>query len=274
MLTTDAWVFLNISNPVCAWATYRSVLVSVPSGPGFISVWTAAMLKNGDPNRIRRELMLERHRATFFPQRVSRLKGMYCFTDLESAERALKWGSYFRAENLAELSLAQAKQGDRMDSNWISYSEIENSPDPKEAMDSYWSGKPYPHEDPIWEVLVEGRLIVLGVELREPAYKLIDHYMPESTEILELGRVAAWVGSDLGSSCGFLRNDGDYVVLDYLMDMREANDPAFLERIAQLGESGHPMRPEAVQAFRDDKVRVPDLRPFGFRKLKSEMPVV
>src|ERR1700733_9934535 len=173
MLTTDAWAFLNIANPVCAWATYRSVLVSVPPDPGYISVWTASMLKSGDPKRIQCELMLERHRAKFFPQRVSRLKGMYCFTDLESAERALKWGSHFRAENLAELSLAHAERGDRVDSNWITYSEIENSPDPSAVMDSYWSGKPYPHEVPIWEVLVEGRLIVLGVDLRERAYDLI-----------------------------------------------------------------------------------------------------
>jgi fucose permease len=29
MLKTDGWAYLNISNPLCAWATYRGVLVSV-----------------------------------------------------------------------------------------------------------------------------------------------------------------------------------------------------------------------------------------------------
>jgi hypothetical protein len=34
MLTTDAYAFLNINDPVCAWATYRRVLVSAPEEPG------------------------------------------------------------------------------------------------------------------------------------------------------------------------------------------------------------------------------------------------
>jgi hypothetical protein len=33
MLSTDAYAYLNVDDPICAWAAYRSVLVSVaPNG--------------------------------------------------------------------------------------------------------------------------------------------------------------------------------------------------------------------------------------------------
>jgi len=51
-LKTDGWAFLNIANPMCAWATYRGVLVSIPTGPGFISVWSASLLKLNDAIRL------------------------------------------------------------------------------------------------------------------------------------------------------------------------------------------------------------------------------
>jgi hypothetical protein len=272
MLKTDGWAYLNISNPVCAWATYRGFLVSVPNDPGVISVWAASMLKTADAVRIHQESVLERCRATFYPERVSRLKGMYCFMDLQSAEAALNWGSHFKVQNLAELSFEEVQKGDRLDSNWITYGDFHD--ELNRAAFGYWSGQPMPNRDPIWEVIVEGRLIVLGTELRERAYALIERNMPDSVAILELARVAAWAGSNLGSTFAFLQDDGDYLVLNYIMDMKEGNDPDFIRRISELGSSGHPMRPEAVKAFKDDTVRRPDLRPFGFRRLKAEMPFV
>ncbi|WP_377828313.1 hypothetical protein ACFKHW_30795 [Bradyrhizobium lupini] len=56
------------------------------------------------------------------------------------------------------------------------------------------------------------------------------------------------------------------------MDMKDAHDPVFLERLGELRKSGHPMRPEAILAFAEDKVRLPDLRPFGFRRPVSDFP--
>jgi hypothetical protein len=104
MLATDAWAFLNITHPVCAWATYRGSLVSIRPEPGFLSIWSLSMIQSGDLHRIHREVSLEVHRAQFYPKQVTRLKGMYCFTDLKSAEAAMKWGSHFRPEYLAELN--------------------------------------------------------------------------------------------------------------------------------------------------------------------------
>jgi hypothetical protein len=272
MLTADAWAFLNISHPVCAWATYRGVLVSGRPDPGFMSVWALSMIQGGDPNRVQWEITLEAHRANFYPKKVSRLKGMYCFTDLRSAEAAMHWGSHFKPEYIAELSLSESQRvSTRLDSNWITFN-LKEPPFGAYALNAYWSGLPHPEHEPIWETLVEGRMIVLGTHLRERAYELVHKYMPYSAAILEASRVAAWAGSDLGNTTGWVHEDGDDLVFDYLMDMRDANNPDFLERLQRLREEGHPMRPEAVQAFAEDKVRLPDLRPLSFRKPKADLP--
>jgi hypothetical protein len=272
MLSTDAWAFLNITHPMCAWATYRGVLVSVRPDPGFISIWALSMIQSGDPNRVQREVTLEIHRAHFYPKKVSRLKGMYCFTDLKSAEAAINWGAHFKPEYLAELSLSESERvSTRLDSNWITFG-LKESPFDAYALNAYWSGLPHPDHEPVWETLVEGRMIVLGTHLRERAYQLVHRYMPYSTALLEASRVAAWAGSDLGNTTGRIHEDGDDLVFDYLMDMRDATDPDFLERLGRLRAEGHPMRQEAVQAFAEDRVRLPDLRPLSFRRRKAELP--
>lgn len=270
VLKTDGWAFLNIRNPLCAWATYRGALVGVPTDPGFVSIWFASLLQNSNVDRLAKDVALERCRAQFYPHRVSRLRGMYCFDDLRCAERALDWGSHFAVQNLAELSFAEVSKADRLDSNWITFGNFDEPT--RAACFGYWSGIPYPDREPLWEVLVEGRIYVLGTELRERAYSLVERYMPYSTAILEAGRLAAWVGSNLGSTSAFLLQDGDFLELQYYMDMKDAHDPVFLDRLGDLGKSGHPMRPEAVRAFAEDKVRLPDVRAFGFRRPIGDFP--
>jgi hypothetical protein len=270
MLSTDAWAFLNIAHPVCAWATYRGVLVSALADPGFLSIWALSMIQSNDVNRIQREISLEIHRASFYPKKTSRLKGMYCFTDLKNAEAAMGWGGHFKHQYLAELSLSESRKvSTRLDSNWITFS-LKEPPFDAYALNAYWSGLPHTEHEPVCETLVEGRMIVLGTQLRERAYELVHRYMPYSVALLEASRVAAWAGSDLGNSAGWVHEDGDDLVFDYLMGMRDATNPDFLERLGRLRAEGHPMRPEAIQAFAEDKVRLPDLRPLSFRRPKAE----
>lgn len=282
MLMTDGWAYLNIRHPVCAWATYRGTLVSAPSEPGFVSVWTASMMQTTDSAWISRELALEQHRRQFHPDRVSRLNGMYCFLDLESAEGALRWGdrnSHFRPEYLAELSLAEAgSRRDRLDSNLVTYAPRDESGTfiADDWMDSYWKGNSHPDHSPIWETLVEGHLTVLGSELRQRAYSVARRRFPESLMFLEIARLAAWVGSDLGSICGHLREDGKDFVMEFLMDMRDAESPLFLEKLEKLRGEGHPMNLGDMwpHIARGSFGNVPDLRALGFRRSKAEMPYV
>jgi len=131
VLSTDAYVYLDVTDPVCAWATYRGALVSVSPDAsrddliGGVSLMSAGMMRAGSPARLSNELALEGARRLKHPGRVSRLLGMYRFLDSESAQRAATlWGSFqnhFRPEFLAELSLQTTSRRDRLDSNWITY---------------------------------------------------------------------------------------------------------------------------------------------------------
>lgn len=260
VLTTDAYAYLNIDHPLCAWATYRGALVTPPAQPGFLSVWTAGLLGNGDPVRLRRELALEAVRAAHFPDRVSRLRGMFCFLDRASAEGASVWGGHFTPDYLAELSLSEASPvRGRQDANWITY----GSPDLKWAAD-YWRGIPYPGAEPIWEVILEGRFWVLGTELRSRAYDRVRDEFPGSLMILEIARVAAWAGSDFGNIAGFMLAKDGRLDIVYIQDWREADDPAFHKKIQELIESGHAINRAdmAPHISADSFGNLPDLRPY------------
>lgn len=274
MLNTDAFAFLNIRDPLCAWATYRSVLVAAHDAPGFLSVWTAGILRLNNDERFGLEIALETVRAQRHPNRVSRLRGTYCFLDLRSAERALSWGSannHFRPEFLAELSLAEAgARHDRLDANWIT----QRGGKFDDWMDRYWRGEAFPGEEPLWETIVDGRMIVLGTTLRERAYQLIKRNFPESLTFLELARLAATVGSDLGNTTAHLREEADHFVLAYVMDMRDAEDPDFHAKLQRVKAAGQPVNIADLAPIWTHETfgRTMDLRRFGCRRPKAGMP--
>lgn len=276
MLATDAYAFLDIDNPLCAWATYRGTLVSAPTThPGFVSVWTAGILRANDPSRVSFELAIEEVRTKHFPHRISRLQGMFCLPDIESAKRACLWDcarkTHFQPSYLAELSLIEAgDRRDRLDANWITHAPINKAGFLTDItwIPQYWAGDPYPDESPTWETLVDGRLIVLGTDIRERAYAAIKAEFPESLMFLEIARQAAWIGSDLGAVAALLRREDGDIILDYAMNMVDADNPEFLSRLAALQESGHPINRGDMKPHieKGSFGRVPDMRPYGFRR--------
>jgi hypothetical protein len=224
-LSTDAYAYLDINDPVCAWAAYRSVLVSAGAAAskgeaGLISLMSAGLMRAGRQSRLSNELILENFRRVRHPNRVSRLSGMYCFLDIESAQRAAAlWGSFrnhFRPEYLVELHIQTSFSRDRLDSNWITLSSRDENGffiGDLNWIDRYWGGEPFPDRLPIWETLLEGRMVVLGTELRKRAYDVIKEKFPNSLGLLEIARLAAWVGSDLGNTAAWLAEEGDDIAL-------------------------------------------------------------
>ena len=147
----DGYVFLDIQRPHVAWAAYRGVLVSCPSTVGFVSFWHASMLQNATSQIASREMELEKVRKQRFPNRTSRLKGLYCFLDLESAKRASLWdGDHFTLNNLAELALKRLKT----EIVWTRTGSRAPEAFPSDQwMPRYWEGDPFPDKEPIWETL-------------------------------------------------------------------------------------------------------------------------
>ena len=274
-LGTDASAYLNVQNPFVAWASYRGVLVTPPKNhQGFVSVWYADLLQQAGSEHWTTEMGLEELRRAKFPDRNSRLTGFFCFSDVNSAKAApLLWNSgakdYYKLDNLAEVNLSQASGHHLLDSNWITYSRGAGL-DPNEWMESYWLGLPYPRERPVWETIVEGRAIVLGTKLRNRAYNVVKEHWPDSLAILELSRLAAWVGSGLGSLHAFLSDSGTHYSLDYYMNLEELDNPEFDSRVLELLDSGHPVNWEDIRPWRDQNSygHLPDLSSFGFKLRK------
>lgn len=271
MLTTDAYAFLNIENPMCAWAAYRGILVCAPDNPGFVSVWTASLLHANDLRKITFEDEIERVRVAQFPDRISRLRGMFCFLDRRETERVKSWGGHFQPKYLAELNLGESGcRRDRLDANWITFAarDAAGSSTDRSWIPEYWSGEPYPKEEPMWETLVDGRMIVLGTAIRQRAHGNIKSEFSESLTLLEIARQAAWVGSDFGSITAFLRNDKKEISLEYLMNWLDADNPDFLKKLEELKNGGHPINYADIKSNieRNSFGHTPDLRSYGFRR--------
>ena len=273
----NGFAFLDINLPYVAWATYRGVLITpstslVPNGR-FVSWWWAQLLRYR--SNLERELHLERVRAQHFPTRISRLVGMFCFLDRGSAERATAaWGGHFRLENLAELSLTEAAGRDRLDANWISHADPNTIALNEEWISRYWRGEPFPGAKPVWETLVEGRVVVLGTDLRERAYHVVKAHWPGSLMLLEVSRLGAWIGSDIGSIGIFMADGPKDYEFRFLMNMRDASDEGFLERLSQLKSSGHSVNRADIGPHyeRDSFGDRPDMSPYKFSCPRTDAP--
>ena len=277
-LASDGCIFLDISRPYVAWAAYKGTLITPPNTETqdgrFVSWWLAGLLRN--PRHLARELALERVRAQHFPERISRLVGIFCFLDESCANQAVSWGGHFKVENRVEISLSEAKGHDRLDANWITYADP-RAVSPNDAwIARYWQGEPYPNPNakPVWETLVEGTVTVLGKEVRERAFEVVKTCWPDSLMLLEISRLGAWIGSDLGSISAFMADGGEDYHFRFGMDMRDASDAGFLDRLTELMKSGHPVNwTDITPHYNTGNFGCsPDMTPYQFSCPKNMLP--
>lgn len=234
----QVFAYLDIDQPFVAWASYRGVLVSAhakyqpPQCP--ISMMFAGMIAAQNNVRFRNEMLIETWRQQHFPTCNSRLTGMYFFEDMASAQRLKNWGYHFTPEYLAELALHPSSSITKVDSNWITYAPLDKNgyiTDPS-WIPRYWSGEAHPDHEPLWELIAQGRAIVCGSDLRIRAYDNVYKAFPTALCLLETGRIAAHVGSDLGSIFPWLiKNDEATMKVQYHIDMEDAHNEVFLAKV-------------------------------------------
>ncbi|MCK7553427.1 hypothetical protein [Marinobacter goseongensis] len=257
---------IDTDDPMVAWNAYRGILVSAQAGNKYpkcpTPVMLAGMLKHRNSARLGNELVIERVRQLKYSTKVSRLAGMYFFEDPSGFEVAREWGGHFAPEYQAELGLLPGATVSRHDANWITHAPLDSSGCLKSVdwADPYWSGEPFPNQTPVWELIVDGRAAVYGTELRQRAYATIKAEFPECVAILEVGRISAVLGSDLGQISSWLKQASEAEFsLQYYVDMRDAQNSEFLERVRNYdGPKNH-----ADLAVGGDEFSVPDLRSFG-----------
>lgn len=263
-----AFAYLDVDDPIVAWAVYRGALVSAQAltgredGNSFpVSIMLARMLLHQDNRRLHNELLIDAIRSQRHAHCVSRLTGVYFFTTREHAQAAESWGAHFRTENLAEVIVGATLPVTRVDANWITFARprADGRLDGSNLswIDRYWSGEAH-GATPVWEVIVHGRAIVLGTDLRERAYRVLAERFPHALDALEVSRLAAAVDNDLFQTLALMRQVADARYrIDYCLDVRSAGDRELIDRLAQYGG------PKNIRDLQPGKETfgVPDLRP-------------
>ncbi len=199
-----AYVYLDVDDPFVAWQVYRAAVVtSAVVHESALSHWMTGYLRDLSQGsqrqqRFQVELAIDQLREREYPQAVSRLRGFFAFPDEVSARRAADtWRTrQFDPRLLAEIRILDNARISRHDANWISH-EFESSS--HSWMQDYLAGKPY-GKHPIWELLVEGKAIVHGTDLREQAYETVGCAWPKALVLLEIARLSAELDSDASSS--------------------------------------------------------------------------
>lgn len=260
------FAYLDIKHLAVAWGVYRGVLVSAYAEPNRdgcpVSMMLAGIASAQNASRLQNELQIETIRQQSFPSFPSRLSAMYFFESAADAGKIDGWGGHFAPNNLAELELYTTVQPSRHDSNWITHAELNESGYLTSInwIHSYWQGETFPSQTPVWELLAHGRAVICGTTLRERAYDIIKKHDPLTVSILEVSRLAAHAGSDLGQAKAFLiDNLNGTASINYYLDMRDAENLLLLSQLA-----AH----EGPKNFRDlalggDTFKVPDFREYS-----------
>lgn len=259
----SSWVYLNVEHPLVAWLVYRGEMFSAemvhvsqdtPWTP--LSLFRIGRLRS--PGSYKTELAIDEARRQSFPEKSSRLSGFFVFADEDSARRAERaWDGNFRSEFLCEVGVATAPKATRYDSNWITH---EFGGGPGDWMEQYVAGAAY-NNAPLWEHVVEGTALVYGTALRERAYVTVRRTWPESLALLELGRIAVELGSSLGRIVGLpVLTDGNLRVR-YILDMVDADQTQFLDRVkAFVEDPSKPVNHADLAPLDEERwFRTPDL---------------
>jgi len=263
------YAFLDVEDPFVAWQVYRGALASsAVAHESALSLWLAEYLRSLSQGTQRQrqfqtEIAIEQIREQRYPQVVSRMRGFYAFPDELSAVRAAEtWsGSRFDPQFLTEIHVLEGARTSRHDSSWITR---ELDPTDGAWIDAYLAGKEA-GKHPIWELLMEARAIVYGTDLRKRAHETVRRTWPDSLALLEIARLGGELGSDLGLITPMmLGNQKDGHEIAYCLNMLDAENDDFLERLRQHREGGGAMNWNGL-AVGGDNFRVPDLSSRFFR---------
>lgn len=227
-------VALKLEDPAVAWEVYRGNMISCESieNKTFqpVSFWYVKYLKRCllVTQTSINETLLERVRESEFPEETSRLKGLYFFENKDAAQKILAfWGMHKHA--LIEAHYEHVTKVTRVDSKWISnhLSKVGDT----EWMRKYWSGVPYDN-NPHWELLVKGKLVITDDNAIKLAYETVKRLWPRSLPLLELSRISALIGSELGHCVPVILklSENDFG-LRHIINLEDAKNDEFLERL-------------------------------------------
>lgn len=266
----EAHVYLNHHYPPVQWNIVRGLFHSPDCLPesknsGFISISMATMLLNDTADRLNSELLLDEFRRNFYPDHVSRLKGIFVFDDLDSLSNLWEnnnWGGHFCDEYLADVGVS-SKKSSRLDSNWIS--EIFDSNGNlkinwEAAAHNYWQGVCHPEKVPVWERIVEGAITVWSMDSKRAAFQDIESIWPQSLNLLRYAILCGGYGAFDGEVFPFLLIKDSSLNISYYLRMVQREDEEFIDSLNQF-ITKNPQYDTNIVNSGDDIL--PDLRGFS-----------
>jgi len=199
------WVYLNLSLRYVRWNTAVGIIYpasySSEDGALHFSMFASQRLRRGI-DYFHFETALEEERVRRYPHRISRLHGLFVFETQEEAKKAeLAWGNsgnHFQPDCLTDAACEIGHNKSKHDSNWITYYFQKGSPEhPPNWKELYWEGMPYPHQDPVWEIIVDKPLVLWNTALRQSVSDRL-HEELDCSFLLRLGMIASDLGYELG----------------------------------------------------------------------------
>lgn len=189
------YAYLNIDHPMVAWevAIGRICSNGALTGESFgISVWFSSLLRklsiHGAKREILNEFSLESFRQRNFPEKASRLKGVYFFESEDMAHAALERWNLAKYRKYISPIHFYGHNYSHYDAEWIS-SCMNSAHDDWYA--NYLSGETYGTR-PLTEVVAEGLGLILNNELRSQAAMTVINNWPTSSLLLASAICAAY----------------------------------------------------------------------------------
>lgn len=240
-----AYAYLDIENSVAAaWGVMRGMLISPivlensSEGKGFLSFMTASILSQQEGKKLFNEALIEEARALIFPEKASRLRGLYFFENKDDAVKAEKWGYHFIEDNLSEILIPKKmiSKLTKVDSNWITYAELDDEGVIKDRtwIRKYWEGKPY-NENPIWEIIFEGVALIPNEGIRRQAEEIVKTWFPESDFFILAARLSSEVGSFGGIITPYLlySEPENSLKIEYIFRDEELHSQEIVEKMSK-----------------------------------------
>lgn len=257
------YALIDLTNPFTVWECAIGRMRSACDVPHNIAVSSFLFKKiraasEGSANWLKRELALEDIRSQEFPDKVSRLSGIFLFTDQALARPAARaWGMSDATTELSEVNFS-AERGNWHDSCWIA--DI-GSP-VSDWGRKYWEGQPK-GANPQWELIASGIGMVVTKSVRERCYLRASSRDPHATLFLAAAASAFAVGHlDTGMCMPYLSFRRDTIYGEYIMfeeDFRKLDWSTIKDECDRMGYV-FPDRREINQTL-----RTPDFTEMNFK---------
>ena len=270
------YAYFDIDRLNVAWEVavgrIKSAPPNTPTNFG-VSIWSYNICKklaNDKCNKsIFDEFALERERLIHYPNKVSRLQGVYFFKNKEDAIEAIhRWNIPKKNLNYISSVRFAATNMTEVDSEWIT--DCLGTGTQEQWMDKYWAGETR-WENPLTEILALGVGHVENTQLREQAYKNILKIAPYSSPLLYAACCAFHCGmTDVALTIPALTSDKSYIHGNYYIQADKLDEKALISSINYCRQQGYSM---PIKKHPDDSIifTLPDLRNESFKIHSSKL---